>query len=391
MANAWSNWAGNLSCAPRTIVVPPDREAAIAAVRTALRDGAPIRVSGAAHSFSPIVPSDGTLLLLDRLAGVLDVDSAAGTARLAAGTRIHALGDPLRGHGLALANQGDIDQQAIAGAIATGTHGTGPSLGSLSTMVAAVELIDGRGQLVVLDASRPRELSCAALSVGALGVMLSVTLRLRPAYRLHERVWIEPIDSVLARLDERIAATRHFEFFWRPASDDCECKALQPTEAPIGVPPDRDGERVDHSARIFPSVRLHKFVESEWSVPAARGPDCFRELRALMRSRHRDVTMPIEYRTVAADDLPLSPNHGRASVTLSIHDFPQRPWQAFFADAQAIFRNHAGRPHWGKWHGLVARDLAELYPAFATFGEVRRAFDPGDAFVTPQLRALFEP
>lgn len=386
MANHWTNWAGNLSCEPRRVVVPADRAAAIDAVRAAIRDGAaPIRVSGAAHSFSPIVPTDGTLVSMDRLAGVVSVDAAARTATIAAGTRIHALGDPLRAHGLALANQGDIDQQAIAGAVGTGTHGTGPSLGSLSTMVAGVELVDGRGQVVAIDASRPDDLAAASLSVGALGVALAVTMRLVPAYKLRERVWYEPVAPVLERLDALIAATRHFEFFWRPRTDDCECKALHPVDLPVG---DVEGGRVDHSARIFPSVRLVKFVESEWSVPAAAGPACFAELRELMRARHPGVVMPIEYRTVAADDLPISPSHGRASVAISVHDFVAGDWSAFFRDCRAVFRNHGGRPHWGKWHDLAARDFRDLYPAFDRFARVRAAVDPDGVFLTPALRAM---
>ncbi|QQS13125.1 MAG: FAD-binding protein [Rhodospirillales bacterium] len=390
MANLWTNWAGNLSCAPGRVVVPSDRAMAIDAVRAAIREGAgPIRVSGAAHSFSPIVPTEGTLVSMERLAGVLAADADARTATIAAGTRIHALGDPLRAQGLALANQGDIDQQAIAGAIGTGTHGTGPSLGSLSTMVAGVELVDGRGEVVAIDASRPDDLAAASLSVGMIGVALAVTMRLVPAYRLREQVWYEPVAPVLERLDALIAATRHFEFFWRPRTDDCECKALHPTDAAPGPVAGRDGGRVDHSARVFPSVRLTKFVESEWSVPAANGPPCFAELRTLMRTRHPGIVMPIEYRTVAADDLPISPNHGRASVAISIHDFPDGNWRGFFTDARAVFRNHGGRPHWGKWHDLTARDFRDLYPAFERFSRVRAAFDPDGVFLTPALRAMF--
>src|SRR6185436_16248465 len=128
----------------------------------------------------------------DRLSGVIGVDREARTAELGAGTRIAALGEPLLAHGLALANQGDIDQQALAGAIATGTHGTGPSIGSLSTMVAGIELVDGGGEIVRLDETRPDQLAAAAISVGLLGVVLSVSLRLVPAYRLHERQWQLP-------------------------------------------------------------------------------------------------------------------------------------------------------------------------------------------------------
>ncbi|MBL8674763.1 MAG: FAD-dependent oxidoreductase, partial [Rhodospirillales bacterium] len=132
-----------------------------------------------------------------------------------------------------------------------------------------------------------------------------------------------------------------------------------------------------------------KFIESEWSVPAANGPPCFAELRTLMRTRHPGIVMPIEYRTVAADDLPISPNHGRASVAISIHDFPDGDWRGFFTDARAVFRHHGGRPHGGKWHDLTAHDFRDLYPAFERFARVRAVFDPDGVFLTPALRAMF--
>ena len=385
----WSSWSGLLQCTPHSLVMPADREAMIEATRVALRAAGPLRVAGSGHSFSPIVPSEGTLLLSDRLAGVIGVDTDQQTAEIGAGTKIAALGEPLLVHGLALANQGDIDQQSMAGAIATGTHGTGPSLGSLSTMVTGIELVDGGGEIVRLDDSRSDQLAAAAVAIGLLGVVLSVTLRLVPAYRLHERQWQLPAPETMAQLDQLIAATRHFEFFWRPDTDLCDCKSLQALAADVPLPDLGPGERCDWSGRIFPSVRLRKFIESEWAVPYDRGPACFFELRAMMRARHPEVVWPIEYRTIAGDSLPLSPNFGGPRVTLSIHQGVGLPWEDFFADAQAIFRNHGGRPHWGKWHGLGARDLAALYPQWESFHRIRRAFDPHDRFLTPPLAAMF--
>lgn len=389
MANRWTNWAGNVECAPQAIAVPRDEADAIAAVRDAIRDGLPIRVVGAGHSHAPLCASDGTVLSFDRLLGMQSVDAERKRASIGAGTRITALGEPLVARGLALANQGDIDVQALAGAISTGTHGTGPSLGSLSTMVRGVRLIDGRGDLVDIDETTPALLRAASLALGTVGAILSITLQLVPAYRLHERLWSAPLEQTLDRLDMLIAATRHFEFFWRPDTGLCDCKALDATNLPPDPMTRVEGQRIDHSYRVFPSVRQVKHVESEWSVPAERGPECFREIHALMTTRHTDARMAVEYRTVSEDDLPLSPNYGRASVTISIHEYVARDWLPFFSDAQAIFLNHGGRPHWGKWHSLRALDIADRYPALGSFTAVRQTLDPQGVFLTPYMRTLF--
>lgn len=378
----WNNWAGNVDCQPSQIVEPRS----LAEVRSSLGGSDPIRVAGSGHSFTPIVATDGTLISLRHLTGILAVDRAAMTAEIAAGTRIADLGAELQSAGLALANQGDVDVQMIAGAISTGTHGTGMTLGSLSTMVSGLKLVTAGGEIVEIGDS---ELKAAALSLGTLGVIGSVTLDLVPAYRLRERLWREPVEQALERLPELAAENRHFEFFWLPETDEADCKALHPSldETITTVEP---GERIDWSWRIFPSVRERKFIESEWSVAAEQGPDCFLAIRELMRTRHAEVKWPVEYRTVAADDLPISPAFGRETVAISIHQGIGKPWQDFFADAQKIFRSFGGRPHWGKWHSLQARDFATLYPQWESFNAVRRRFDPKGRFLTPYLRCIFE-
>jgi FAD/FMN-containing dehydrogenase len=227
-------------------------------------------------------------------------------------------------------------------------------------------------------------------------------MRLLPAYNLRERVWREPIAQCLARLDERIAATRHFEFFWYPTTDLTLMKTLEPTSdepmarksldggtaaSPLdGV----EGERIDHNYRIFPTARNVRFNEMEYAVPAEAGPDCFGAIRNLMRERHPAVTWPIEYRTVAADAIDLSPNHGRATVAISIHQAAELEHRAFFADAEPIFRAHGGRPHWGKMHSLTAKELAPLYPQWDHFQHVRKQLDPTGVFLNEHLRRLFE-
>jgi FAD-linked oxidoreductase len=411
MTTTWTNWSGSISASPQQLATPASEAELIALVARANRDGLTVRVAGTGHSFVPLCASDGLLLSLDGLQGVVSADQSALRATVWAGSKIHQLGEPLLAAGMALENQGDIDRQAIAGAVSTGTHGTGPSIGSMSTQVAGLRIITASGEIVECSAERePDIFQSAKLSLGTFGVLSQITLRLLPAYRLHERTWVAGFDECMSQLDAHIAATRHFEFFWSPRDDACAMKSLQPTET---LEPGRLGEdsrsapppptsvnaasrlgrylkseRVDWSYRIFPSERTVKFNECEFSLPAADGPDAVREIRALMLGKHHDVLWPIEYRTLGADDIDLGTAQGRATVAISVHQAAELPYQPFFADVEAIFRNHHGRPHWGKWHSHTARELRALYPRWDHFLSVRARLDPHGRFLNDYLRRL---
>jgi FAD/FMN-containing dehydrogenase len=398
---AWRNWSGSVECAPAQFVLPTS-EAEVAALVAALPAGERVRVAGTGHSFTPLCATDGTLLSFDAMQGVIEADPQAGTATIWAGTKLSRIGAPLLDAGLAMANMGDIDTQALGGAVGTGTHGTGQTLGSISTQVAGLRLVLASGDL--LDCSpqhEPAIFNAARVSIGALGILTRITLRALPAYRLHERTWPAAFAECMAQLPALIAENRHFEFFWSPGEDLCAMKALNPTtEAvlaegrPAPAAPGRMArylgpERIDWSYRIFPSQRTVKFVEMEFAMPAAQGPDCMREIREMMRARHPDVLWPVEYRTLHSDDIPLSPASGRETVTISIHQAAELPYRDFFADGEAIFRNHRGRPHWGKLHSHTARELRDLYPEWDAFLAIRARVDPTGRFLNPYLRELF--
>jgi len=168
-----------------------------------------------------------------------------------------------------------------------------------------------------------------------------------------------------------------------------EVKTLEPTEAEALDPP-VEGERLGWSFEVLPSVRELRFFEMEYALAAEAGPACFRALRQRIRTRHPDLAWPVEYRTVAADDAWLSPAHGRATVTLSVHQDGRLPFRELFADLEPLLREHGGRPHWGKWHGCTARELRPLYPRFDDFARLRHELDPEGRFLSPHLRALFE-
>jgi FAD/FMN-containing dehydrogenase len=398
----WRNWAGNLQAGPTNIVHPTSEAEIISLLRHAAREKESVRVVGSGHSFTPLCVTNGTLMALDGLQGIRAVDQAAQTARIYAGTKISHLGEPLLQAGLALANQGDIDYQALAGAVSTGTHGTGVTYGSFSTMVTAVRMVLASGEMLFCSAEIESEIFKAAqLGLGALGVLTEIVLQLVPAYRLHQRTWVASFEATMAQLEHQVQMNDHFEFFWLPRYDGSVMKSLTVTdEASFGslaaapAPPGtleryRVPERVDWSYRIYPSERQVQFVEMEYAVPYAAGPECFCAIRDLMLKRYPQLTWPLEYRTQRADALFLSPAYGRDVVTISLHEAPDRPYHAFFTDAEGIFRTFDGRPHWGKLHTLRAGDFEQLYPQWARFQAVREQLDRSGLFLNPYLRMIF--
>ena len=139
MSEHWSNWSGSVQCAPQAVATPHSERELMARIKDSRHRT--VRVAGSGHSFVPLCASDGLLISLDGLQGVVSADAQGKQATIRAGTKIHRLGEPLLACGLALENQGDIDRQSLAGAISTGTHGTGRTLGSLSTQVVSLRLV----------------------------------------------------------------------------------------------------------------------------------------------------------------------------------------------------------------------------------------------------------
>jgi L-gulono-1,4-lactone dehydrogenase len=378
-------------------------------------------VAGAGHSFSGGVATDGTLLSLERLDRVLDVDPASALVRVEAGIGLRRLVRELAGHGLALPNLGDIDAQSLAGALATGTHGTGGRLGNLSTAVAAMELVLADGSELAVEGGD--ELLAARVGLGAFGVVVGVTLRCVPAFRLHAADRPEPLEDVLADLDACVDADDHFELFTFPHSPLALTRTNNRTDAPATPRrPRREWlqdvaldnyafgllnrvgrrapraiprlnrfagrsasrrERVAESFEVFASPRLVRFEEMEYALPRARAAEAVRACREIL-ARH-PVSFPIELRFSAGDDALLSPAHGRETAYVAVHVFEGMPFEAPFREVEALLRGWDGRPHWGKRSFLGAEELAPRYPRWADFAAVRVRLDPAGRFVNPWI------
>jgi FAD/FMN-containing dehydrogenase len=385
----WSNWSGRQRARPTAIHFVRSETDAQALVRDAAASGTSIRVAGAGHSHSPLVVNDGIIVDASGLAGVIETDAAARRAWLWAGTPIHTLGRPLHDAGLALNNQGDIDRQAIAGAVATGTHGSGRLLQNLSAAVTGARLVLASGELVDCAADENPELwRVARLNLGAVGIATRVELQLRDAYKLAERGWSEPYEALRPQLAELITATRHFEFFWYPHNDTAIAKAIEETDAEPVYPLAEEGARCAWNYEVLPNHRPHRHTEMEYSVPAESGPECLAAIRDLIRRDFPELQWPVEYRTVAADDVWLSMAYERPTVTVSVHQDINEDDEPYFRACEEIFLSFDGRPHWGKVNYLDGAQLAVCHPRWRDWWAVRDQVDPHQLFLNDYLRAV---
>ncbi|MEU1969539.1 D-arabinono-1,4-lactone oxidase [Micromonospora sediminicola] len=399
MTRAFVNWSGSLSFTPQRWVEPADEDEVRALVRQARETGTTVRPVGSGHSSSPLVRTDGILLGLDRLAGVISDDGRLATAW--AGTKLKALGEGLYDAGLAMDNLGDVDYQSIAGATATGTHGTGLGFGNLSTQVTGVRLVTGTGDTLDVDAERnPHLLPAVRLSLGVLGVVTRITLDVQPRYELHRRSWCAHLDWTLDHLAELQHTNRNMDFYWYPRSDRTQVRVINRTDEanqrPLWPGTGRpDGEprqsQVGPTHRTIPRNRELRFEEIEYMLPSEAFPACFAEVRRRIRERHRRLAgWRVLVRTIAPDDIWLSNAYGRPTTTIACLQNTSLPYEEYFRDMEAVFRHYGGRPHWGKKHWLGVRELRPLYPRWDDFRAVRRRLDPDGVFLTPDLARLLE-
>lgn len=417
----WRNWSGDLVSHPKARVSP--------ATETELANffassNGPVRPVGSGHSFSPLVPTDGHLVVLDQMTGMVKHDPDELTATFAAGTRLGDMGDTLNGIGQAMLNLPDIDRQTLAGATSTGTHGTGIDFKSLSGYVTQLRLVTPLGEQLDITPEDKDLFNAARVSVGALGVITQITLQNRTPYRLKQTSWIMNTNEALSQFDQQAGSHRHFELFPLTHSDYSIVLATDETDEPISNPPASPEEeaafddamsgwmlvppgqrkplvngmaemiepssRVDVSHRILSNVRNNRFNEMEYSVPISAGAECLQEVLRTIEQKRIDVVFPLEYRYVAPDDTWLSMSSGHEGhAAISIHRVATEDYRPYFDVIEPIFWKYHGRPHWGKVHSLGANELLKLYPDFSRFQALRENLDPKGRMLNDHLRKLF--
>ncbi len=435
MLRSWQNWSGLATARPAQVLTPAGAAEVAEAVVAARSSGLNVKMVGSGHSFTDIAVTDGLLLLPDRLVGVRTVDREAMTVTVLAGTPLHVLNERLDGLGLALHNMGDIDRQTVAGAISTGTHGTGGRWASLSAQVAALEVVTADGSVVQArpdgSADEAALFAAARVGLGALGILTAVTFLVEPAFTLEAveqpMSWSELVDG----FEALAAENHHTEAYWFPHTDRMLTKrdnrtldAPEPLSrvrsyvedellsntlfgwlnragnaAPATIPGiNRLSARAlsartysDVSHRVFTSPRRVVFREMEYAVPRAVGMQALTEVRALVEQKGWRIGFPVEIRHAPADDAWLSPAHDRDSVYLAFHVNAQTDHTAYFSGVEQVLRSYDGRPHWGKLHTRTAADLAPAYPCFEEFLAVRDRVDPDRLFTNAYLERVLGP
>ena len=418
----WRNWSGSQSCQPRSRLAP----ASVAELQQVIRDSSgPLRPVGAGHSFTALVPTDGDILSLARISGLIDHDAQSQQATFYAGTQLSAMGGPLHEIGQALINMPDIDEQVLAGALATGTHGTGAGITGLPAFVTGLELITADGEALWCDAqANPEVFEAARLSMGALGVLSKIRLQNTAPYRSRRESWIADWEETMEQADALASAHRNFEFYYIPFSERCFLHTHDVTNEEKHSTPIHDANEAVNDLKLirdylgwsdvlrglpikaiaatmekevvveaswlnYASERNVRFNEMEYHLPRENGLQALREIRQVLESGHRDVFFPIEVRYVKGDDVWLSPFYQRDCLSIAVHRFYQEDYRAYFAAIEPIFRKYGGRPHWGKINTLAASDFAELYPHWDDFKRVREELDPAGKFLNTYLEQLF--
>ncbi|MFI6002695.1 D-arabinono-1,4-lactone oxidase [Streptomyces sp. NPDC051366] len=428
-AGAWHNWAGNVTAAPARVVTPASVGELQEAVRRAAEDGLKVKAVGTGHSFTAAAATDGVLVRPQALAGIREIDRAAGTVTVAAGTVLKDLNQALSREGLSLTNMGDIMEQTVSGATSTGTHGTGRDSASIAAQIRGLELVTADGRLLTCsEKENPEVFAAARIGIGALGIVTAITFAVEPIFFLTAREEPMGFDRVTAEFDQHFAENEHFEFYWFPHTGNCNTKRNNRSQGPA-APPGAVSAWVEDellsngvfqavnslgravpaaipsiariasralSARtytdipykVFTSPRRVRFVEMEYALPREQVVEALRELRTTVDRSGLRISFPVEVRTAPADDIALSTASGRETAYIAVHMYKGTPYQAYFTAAERIFTAHGGRPHWGKVHTRDAEYFARVYPRFGEFTALRDRLDPERLFGNDYLRRV---
>jgi FAD-linked oxidoreductase len=427
---AWRNWDGYQRAVAAAVLTPVSVDEVSALVKEAGASGHTVKAAGSSHSFTAIARTDDHRVELHGLAGLVAVDTTAKTVTVQAGMTLRTLNAILDQHGLALRSLGDIDAQTVAGATSTGTHGTGGAFGCLSSMIRAVTLVTGTGEVLRIDADSPL-FHAATVGLGALGILTEITLQCVDAFTLHADERMTTLPELLPGLDDHVASNDHIDLFWFPYTDRIQLKrnnvvpsdnqplsrlrgwlddevlsnsvhsvvcrlgrsvpALVPTINAISTRALTARAYTGPSHEVFCTARRVRFTEMEYGLPRAAFPEALTALQRIVDGLPFKIQFPLEVRFTGPDDAWLSHGYGRDNVYLAIHQFVGAPYEPYFRQFEKVCESLEGRPHWGKMHYRDAASLRPGYPRFDDFLAVRNQLDPNRVFTNAHLDRVLGP
>src|SRR5690625_4963840 len=389
-----------------------------------------MRIIVSGHSFTPLVVTNGILVSLQHLSGIEKVDYEKKRVTIWGGTTLTDLGKSLHKHGLTMEKLGDINLQTIAGAVSTGTHGSGIDFGNLSTQITELTLITPQGKKLVISAKENSHLfEAARLSLGLLGVITKVEIKVIKAHKLISISKRSTMNQVLPKLTSLKKSNQNLEFYCYPQTQTIQIKTLNPQReinqqrlkgpskfndffmenGALGLVSEMSriqpklskfaskmiargvhtGTTVGQSYQMYATPRLVKFNEMEYSIPAEHMASALEDINDVIQRNDFNIHFPIECRYVKADNLWLSPSYKRDTAYIAVHMYKGMVFQPVFQAIEEVFKKYEGRPHWGKLHTLKKDALQKVYPKFNHFLELRKQFDSKNILLNHYLENLF--
>lgn len=389
----WVNWSGSLRFTPHEFVKPRSETELREIISKTYASGRKLKLAAAGHSSSPLVKTSDVLIHLSHMRKLIGVDEDIRIATFQAGATVHESAKALQRLNYALFNTGDVDVQTLAGAISTGTHGTGRKMQNLSSMLMGVRLIDYKGDVKIFnEKEHPQIMKAMRVSLGAFGIFSEIDVNVLPLYKLQRLEFFTDVDTCVNNFDQLGDENRNVDFYWYPRRDEVKIRILnEPGKGTRHFHFNRrcSTEETGWVGDILPRKRTLRFDETEFALPAENGLDCFQAIRKRIKEKHRrELAWRVLVRTIAADNSYLSPHHGRDSIAISVHHNAGLPFEFIFKDLEQIFVEFGGRPHWAKKHWRKGDDLASLYPDWNVFLELRKQLDPEGFFLNDYLKEL---
>lgn len=411
------NWGQTITCKPESYCQPDTENDVVDIVKQAIQRNKRVRVVGAGHSWAPLVLTRDVLVNLDKLTRMLQLVMPGMKVTVEAGYRLKHLIPRLRDDNLGLRNLGSITEQSIAGAISTGTHGTGLTLGSIGTQIIGVRLVSGTGDIVTITNQEPDRLNAARLNLGALGVITQMTIQCVADYDLECATYWCKFDSIVDKMETLAQTNTRVKFWWLIPPIGAKDNVIMTTENPpgssttpassnVGLPMDTIGILDDLSgASVSETHPFLKFTgkydqvmtipllpilhrECEYAIPLGKTEEALRAFKRAVDEQNLSLTLPLEVRFVAKDETLLSPayQHDVSYIGVATQPNANEVIQRF----EPIMKSLGGRPHWGKCFSLTRAEAESLYPQYQKFRTIRDELDPTRVFSNEFLKYFFD-
>jgi L-gulonolactone oxidase len=413
----FKNWAKNVECQVANFFQPETEEEII----TVVKNYPKIRMVGTGHSWSGICATNEALLNLDNYNKITKIDKALKLVTVQAGIKLWHLNNLLDKEGLALLNLGSIDQQSIAGAISTGTHGSGIQFQILGSQMVEFSLIKADGTKHIINKEKDSDLfNAGVVNLGCLGVISEITLQVTDAFTLHDYTTTVPFDEVIDNLDDYLKNNDHFKLWWLPPCKDIIVFRYKRTNEkpndsklrvflkdhllsviiyrflvfvaklfPFIAKPlnsmltwNMKGplDRIEKSYKVYvvPEPPLHR--ETEWTFEISKAKEILRAYKNFITDNKYNLNFIQEIRFTKGDDFWLSGCYKRDAIWLGLYNYAHEKWDKVLPEYEAFAKKYNGRPHWGKEFTMDKNYLHQQYEKMADFKKLKEEMDPSGKF-----------